>query len=330
MGSRDWMFTCVRHLCFGNKWYNVHFRSVSPIYPHKRLNISKGVGSWSWVQQRRCLQPFENREWQTLEELPSKMVWRAIWNQHRHPDIQSTILSNAYAPQLTAFHVDDFVICCQATHMNIIERQFQLNLNKINKWATDNGFKFLKSKTQCVHFWSLRKMHKNPEDTEIPIVSECKFLEVIFDKKQTFIPHIKYLKTKSTWAQQLLRVVAHTEWGADRQTPLKLYRSLIRSQLDDAIFRSYLKQFDPIHHEGLRQILEAFRTSPIDNLYAEAHEVSLQLRCEKLALHKTRILLIQPNLWLYLQPEIQAIFWKKKEKVNKTFWPSYEVYSPRR
>ena len=26
IGSRDWLFTDVRHLCFGNKWHNGHFR----------------------------------------------------------------------------------------------------------------------------------------------------------------------------------------------------------------------------------------------------------------------------------------------------------------
>ena len=49
-----------------------------------------------------------------------------------------------------ALYVDNFVIYYQATYMNIVEQQLQLN--KINKWATDNGFKFSKSKTQYVHF----------------------------------------------------------------------------------------------------------------------------------------------------------------------------------
>ena len=118
--------------------------------------------------------------------------------------------------------------------MNIVERQLQLILNKVNKWARENGFKFSKSKTKCVHFCSLRKMHNDPllkiDDSEIPVVNEYKFLGIIFDKKLSFIPHIKYLKNKSTRAQQLLRVVAHTEWGADRQTLIKLYRTLLRSE----------------------------------------------------------------------------------------------------
>ena len=83
--------------------------------------------------------------------------------------------------------IDDFVICYRATHFNIVERQLQLNLNKVNKWARKNGFKFFKSKTKCVHFCSLRKMHNDPvlkiDESEIPDVNECKFLGVIFDKK---------------------------------------------------------------------------------------------------------------------------------------------------
>ena len=89
-----------------------------------------------------------------------------------------------------ALYVDDFVICYRATHMNIVERQLQLNLNKVNKWARENGFKFSKSKTKCVHFCSLRKIHNDPllkiDDSEIPVVNEYKFLGIIFDKK-TFI-----------------------------------------------------------------------------------------------------------------------------------------------
>ena len=71
--------------------------------------------------------------------------------------------------------------------MNTIERQLQLNLNKIQKWSTENGFKFSKSKTVCMHFCHLRKAHNDPiltlDGTPIPVVEENKFLGVIFDIK---------------------------------------------------------------------------------------------------------------------------------------------------
>ena len=46
--------------------------------------------------------------------------------------------------------------------MRTIERHLQQCLNKIENWALFNGFKFSKSKTQCVHFCQLRKLHNNP------------------------------------------------------------------------------------------------------------------------------------------------------------------------
>ena len=94
-------------------------------------------------------------------------------------------------------------------------------------------------------------MHNHPKltlnKTEIPITDEHKFLGIIFDSKLSFIPHIKKLRIKCNQAMQLLRAIAHTDWGADRKTLIKLYRSLIRSKLDYGCFiygaarKSYLQ-----------------------------------------------------------------------------------------
>ena len=54
-----------------------------------------------------------------------------------------------------SLYVDDFCICYRPKSMGTIERQLQQNLNNIESWATSNGFKFSKSKTQCVHFCQL-------------------------------------------------------------------------------------------------------------------------------------------------------------------------------
>ena len=54
-----------------------------------------------------------------------------------------------------SLYVDNFCICYRSKSMATIERQLQQNLYKVEKWATSNGFKFPKSKTQCVHFCQL-------------------------------------------------------------------------------------------------------------------------------------------------------------------------------
>ena len=150
-----------------------------------------------------------------------------------------------------SLYVHDFLICCKSKYIRTIECQLQQCLNKINDWTLKNGFKFSKNKTQCIHFSNLHKMHNNPvlklDSTEIPIFEEHKFLRIIFDQKLTFKPHIKYLRSKYNKVIQLLRVIAHRDWGADLKTLLKLYRALIQSQLDYGTFiygsarKSYLK-----------------------------------------------------------------------------------------
>ena len=120
-----------------------------------------------------------------------------------------------------------------------------------------------------------------------------------------------------------MRVVAHTEWGADRQTLIKLYRTLLRSQFDYSIFvyisarKSYLKQLDPIHHESLRLVLGAFRTSPIDSLYAEAHEAPPQIRSEKLALqYYTKSSPSNPTYDCTFDPKYRQYFDQKKKSIR--------------
>ena len=126
-----------------------------------------------------------------------------------------------------SLYVDDFCICFRSKNMRTIERHLQQCLNRTENWATRNGFKFSKSKTRCVHFCQQRKIHNDPAlyiyGSQIPVVAESKFLGVIFDRKLSFIPHIKYVKAKCLKALNLLKVLSHTSWGADRTTLLLLY-----------------------------------------------------------------------------------------------------------
>ena len=60
-------------------------------------------------------------------------------------------------------YVDDFLICYRGKNMNNIERQLQICLNKIEKWAMENGFKFSSSITLGMHFCNKRGLHPDPE-----------------------------------------------------------------------------------------------------------------------------------------------------------------------
>ena len=48
--------------------------------------------------------------------------------------------------------------------------------------------------------------------------------------------------------------------------------------------KSYLQMMDPIHNQGLRRCLGAFRTIPVESVYVDAHEPCLGARRAKLSL----------------------------------------------
>ena len=166
----------------------------------------------------------------------------------------------------SSLYVDDFGIFYKSKNMENIEFRLQRCLNIVVTWATENGFKFSKTKTQCfLFFFHLRGLHPDPVlniyGPPIPVVEEAKFLGLLFDKKLSFIPHIKAAKAKCLKALDVLKVLSNTNWGGDLSVLLNLYRSLVRSKLDfgsvvyGSARKSYLKCLDTIHHQGLRLAL---------------------------------------------------------------------------
>ena len=110
-------------------------------------------------------------------------------------------------------------------------------------------------------------------------------------------------------ALNIIKFIGNTEWGADRKVMLRLYRSLVISKLDYGCIaygsarKSFLQLLDPVHNQGLRICLGAFRTSPIESLYVDAHEPCLGARRAKLSLQYASKIMSLPN-----QPTYNTVF----------------------
>ncbi|GFX26010.1 probable RNA-directed DNA polymerase from transposon X-element [Trichonephila clavipes] len=194
-----------------------------------------------------------------------------------------------------SLYVDDVQISYSSKFLNVSERHIQTTVKNFTKWAEQNGFVFSTEKTVSVVFTRKREVFPNPElfigRNLIEVVKEVKFLGLIFDQSLRFHRHLKDLKIRSVKALNIFKVLANTRWGADRTSLLRLYRALIRSKLDygcvvySSACKSLLKILDPVHHQALRLCLGAFRTSPVESLYAEAYEPPLDLRRKYLCLN---------------------------------------------
>ena len=122
--------------------------------------------------------------------------------------------------------VDDFALCIRAKFLPHAQRLMQLCVNSVQDWVSNNGFKVSTSKTVCMHFCDQRKHFAEPsillDKNPVKVVTEAKFLGVIFDRTLPYNSHVNYLTTTCLKALDILKVTGHTDWGADQKTTLSL------------------------------------------------------------------------------------------------------------
>ncbi|GFU96156.1 probable RNA-directed DNA polymerase from transposon X-element [Trichonephila clavipes] len=191
----------------------------------------------------------------------------------------SSILGHLPPSVRGMLYVDDLQVSCQGSDMRLIERQLQTTVNRLVKWCDQNGHTISPSKSSCVHFCRKRNLHPDPSihigNIQIPVVSEVRFLGVIFDSKLTFLPHVLYLRKKCERSLNILKVLSNTLWGADRVSLLRVYQALILSRLDygcvvyGSARASVLKRLDTVHHSAL--VPSELRLLPACMWYAINH-----------------------------------------------------------
>ena len=193
-----------------------------------------------------------------------------------------------------SLYVDDLIIYCGGNHVPGLERRIQGAINKICTWADSHGFTFSASKTNCIHFHH-KKGFQQPlklllDRTIIPNRESIKYLGMIIDRKLDWKDHIKMTKLDCLKRLDLLKHLSHMSWGSDRLTMLRLYRAIIRSNLDYGSFiyssakESTIGVLDPIHNAAIRLSTGAYRSSPVFSLYAESGEPPLRIRRNQLLL----------------------------------------------
>nr|XP_054931109.1 uncharacterized protein LOC129386858 [Dermacentor andersoni]XP_054931110.1 uncharacterized protein LOC129386858 [Dermacentor andersoni]XP_054931111.1 uncharacterized protein LOC129386858 [Dermacentor andersoni]XP_054931112.1 uncharacterized protein LOC129386858 [Dermacentor andersoni]XP_054931113.1 uncharacterized protein LOC129386858 [Dermacentor andersoni] len=187
-----------------------------------------------------------------------------------------------------SIYVNDLQVACRASNLPTCERQLQITINNLTQLADKNGFRFSTDKTVIVLFSQKRGLHCNPvltlDGTTLPVKDNHKSLGVTFDTELNFLAHCNTTKIKTNKALNTLKVLSHKHWGSDRTCLLRIYRSLVRSILDygsvvyGAARQPYIKRLDPFHSLGLRLASGAYRTSPVQSLYVDCNEPSLQQR----------------------------------------------------
>ena len=137
----------------------------------------------------------------------------------------------------------------------------------------------------------------------------------------------KSLKEKCIKRLNLIKCLSNKDRGADREILLRLYRATIRAKLDNrcqaygSAKPSVLKMLVSVHYASIRLSLGAFRSSPVQSLYVESREPSLEFRRDLLGLQLFTRPLRPPNspcCMIIHQDDMLETF-NNRERVVKPF-----------
>ena len=217
----------------------------------------------------------------------------------------------------SSLYVDDLTIYSSGPSLPALQTLIQSAISTTSSWATTHGFRFSPTKSFSIFF--TRSFAPLPPPLTlygIPLQyrSSGKFLGLLFDSRLTWKEHILSLKNTTSRRLRLLQTLSHVSWGADRKTLLYLHTTLILSTLDygchiySSASDSLLKLLDPLHHLALRLALGAFRSSPVESLYAESGFPSLSRRRDLLSLRYYARLHQLPTTRITIPPTLLPVF----------------------
>ena len=223
---------------------------------------------------------------------------------------------------------DDLAIFLPCTDVKIGQEILQSTVDKIHSWSNLNSFVISPEKTTAIHFCRRRGCNHGLDisinNRHIPRLNTVRYLGLLLDEKLSWKEHIASLKKSSMKKLNLMKKLAHSSYGADTTTLMKIYRSVVRSKLDYGAAaysnarNSVLNSLNSIHHAGIRLTLGAFQTSPTISLLHNASEWSLSLRRRYLTINSLTHTATVPNLPLSIKYDNLADRWNHVPLTQRT------------
>ena len=138
------------------------------------------------------------------------------------------------SPQLTTSYADDFTDSFSSSHVPTAASALASHAELVAEWAADRGLAISSPKSTVTLFTSDKRQsythpHITLHNTPLPLERRPRILGVVFDTHFTFSPHIKSIIHRASPRLNILRALAGTNWGQQKETLRITYKSLIRS-----------------------------------------------------------------------------------------------------
>lgn len=202
-------------------------------------------------------------------------------------DINKIILKHKNVTH--CLYADDLYIICNQKDTNTITNNFSLILKSIDEWAQYSGATIAIEK--CKHLHICRKLNCTNiniiyNNNIIENVTYLSILGLIFDNKYTFKNHCKSLKSNLATRLDIIKYLSSMNSFVHTNTLLSITKLIILSKIDYGLAvygkcsKSHLNTLKSPLHTAIRRSLRAFRTTPIENILAEAGFSTIEARID--------------------------------------------------
>ena len=193
-----------------------------------------------------------------------------------------------------ALFADDLVLWHTSKFIKHSKRRLDENLKALSVYCNLWKMKINTNKSVYSIFTKSNKINKtqlklNIGEQLLKKENNPTYLGVKLDRQLNLSCHVETVKKKCMDKLKLVKRLASTSWGSDRNTLRTLYLGYVRSVLDYSIALQCLcsptarKSLDQVQNEALRFINGGMRSTPISACEIHANVEPLELRRKKAA-----------------------------------------------
>lgn len=192
-------------------------------------------------------------------------------------------------------YADDSNVLKSGVHLGPVCQELNIYLGTLENWFSERNLFISPTKSTATVFttWgneSNVQLDISINGTTVPTVKHPKFLGVVYDNLHTFKQHAEYLKTRVKSRNNVLKSLAGTTWGMEKETLLTTYKSIGQSVLNycSPIWAPNLKDtnwksLQTAQNEALRTSLGCVNKTSISHLHQESKILKVQDHCEMLS-----------------------------------------------
>ena len=191
----------------------------------------------------------------------------------------------------TSEFADDLAISATADNLPELERNLNQAIRELEHWATKWNLQFNPAKTMAMCFTQRRNLQLPTLkilNEDIRYVQTFKYLGLTLDAPfLTWKAHIDDLTIQANQRLNIMRALAGTSWGAERELLLRIYTTYVRPKIlygataFTSASETRLDELEKIQNSALRIATGARKTSPIAALQVEANIPPLKLHMKE-------------------------------------------------